>query len=135
MNTTDRSIAFLDLALRRRFFFTPFLPDSQVLEEWLQENCEDKDLAERISKIFEIFNRKITESHLDENFQVGHTYFMCKNKNEFIRNWQYSIFPLLEEYFFGESQQLDRFKKLYEDFLSGSEEEEFKSQDSEEGEG
>jgi len=132
MNTTDRSIAFLDFALRRRFFFIPFLPDSQVLEEWLQEKCEDKDLAERISKIFEIFNRKITESHLDENFQIGHTYFMCKNRDEFIRSWQYSIFPLLKEYFYEDSQQLDRFKKLYKDFLSGSEEEEFKSQDSEE---
>lgn len=118
MNTTDRSIAFLDFALRRRFYFFPFKPDIEILTEWLRIHCKEK-IADKISEFFELLNEKLDKSNLDENFQMGHTYFMCKTVEEFERSWNYSIHPLLEEYFFDDKEQQKEFDKLYQEFLAG----------------
>ena len=40
MNSADRSIAFVDYALKRRFYFIDFYPDSniEILSKWLKKN-------------------------------------------------------------------------------------------------
>lgn len=101
MNTADRSLAFVDYALRRRFYFMEFLPDAEVLRKWMDEN-EDKKSDYALNYFIKL-NEKI-QTALDEHHQIGHSYFMIKtgtfDKNKLNLIWEYNIMPLLKEYFF-----------------------------------
>jgi 5-methylcytosine-specific restriction protein B len=83
MNTADKSIALVDIALRRRFTFVRMEP----IEEFLPEN---------VKKINEIIKERRGSDYL-----IGHAYFMGNHDNEFVM--KYKIRPLLEEYFYGEN--------------------------------
>jgi hypothetical protein len=87
MNTADKSIALVDLALRRRFEFIGFPPDSGKLAN----NEAAKKLLEKINdKIYEL--KSNSADHL-----IGHAYFMKGEKiDSVIKN---KIIPLLMEYF------------------------------------
>ena len=82
MNTADKSIALVDIALRRRFTFVRMEP----LNEYLPEN---------VKKINEIIKDRRGSDYL-----IGHAYFMGSQEHDFIM--KYKIRPLLEEYFYGE---------------------------------
>lgn len=105
MNSTDRSLAQVDYALRRRFYFRRFLPveDDQapVLEGWLRAHDISAPDRERLVRIFVALNRKIQE-HLSDDFQLGHSYFMVPDiatPAVLERVWRRAVRPLLEEYF------------------------------------
>jgi 5-methylcytosine-specific restriction protein B len=83
MNTADKSIALVDIALRRRFTFVRMEP----LENYLPEN---------IRKINEIIKDRRGSDYL-----IGHGYFMGNQEHNFVM--KYKIRPLLEEYFYGEN--------------------------------
>lgn len=111
MNTADRSIALLDAALRRRFHFVGFFPTeppiSGLLRRWLGKNAEElKWLAELVDEA----NRRLD----DPDFAIGPSHFIRADKTlteEWARVvWEHSILPYLEERFFGEREQLERFK-------------------------
>ena len=109
MNSADRSIALLDYALRRRFFFFSMEPDHNLLEKWLDKN--GVAIKDKVIQIFTAFNERIRKNEkLGKHFQLGHTYFFVKSDEELERNWKYAIRPLLEEYFFGEQEALSAFE-------------------------
>lgn len=83
MNTADKSIALVDIALRRRFTFVRMEP----LDEYLPED---------IRKINEIIKDRRGSDYL-----IGHAYFMGAHDQDFVI--KYKIRPLLEEYFYGEN--------------------------------
>ena len=99
MNTADKSIALVDVALRRRFKFISYYPDYTLID-----NSEARELLKHIND--EIFKRKKTADYL-----IGHSYFMQDRPIRDILN--NSIIPLLMEYFSGK-------RGIVEDVLSGS---------------
>ncbi len=103
MNTADRSIAFLDTALRRRFEFIEMMPDSKVLDR-MNNGFTDFKLGDLLSSI----NAGICK-HLDRDHQIGHSYFMnVSNLDQLSTTFRNKICPLLEEYFH------DRRESIYE---------------------
>lgn len=96
MNTADKSIALVDIALRRRFKFKALYPNLETLKSVLTDKKMDKH---EISKRIEILKRlnKLIRSKKSVDFEIGHSYFMEDDKLENILNSQ--ILPLLNEYF------------------------------------
>lgn len=100
MNTSDRSIASIDIALRRRFKFQEIMPNKKLVADF---GCNFKEC-------FEILNKRIS-ALLDRDHQIGHSYFIeDKYKNSDIKDleriWFDSIIPLLNEYFYGDWEKL-----------------------------
>lgn len=75
MNTADRSIALMDIALRRRFTFEEIMPDSRIIKSVLLERNIENNLVNIIVSVFEKLNKRI-EILLDRNHQIGHSYFL-----------------------------------------------------------
>ncbi len=116
MNSADRSLAVVDYALRRRFYFYRFMPvehgDAPVLREWLRHDTHlPETRQEQILGLFVELNRRVQE-HLGPDFQIGHSYFMNEAKlatdEGLKRLWRWAIDPLLREYFFHERDIEDR---------------------------
>ena len=106
MNSADRSIAFIDYALRRRFYFKKMLPNEGILRQWIDEN--NSTISEQVIKLFNEINDIIAKDNsLGEDFQLGHSIFFIRDLDELRREWDYRIFPLLEEMFFDNQDELD----------------------------
>jgi len=93
MNSADRSIAIVDIAIRRRFAFVKLWPQFAVVEQFKSPLA-----VEAFRKLLSIF----TEFASDDAFALmpGHSYFIAKDgKDETaLRSLRVSLVPLLEEY-------------------------------------
>ena len=109
MNTADRSIALVDLALRRRFYFVDFHPDEEpvksVLRGWLQKKVPE---MEWVADVVESANERMKD---DRHAAIGPSYFMKDNLciDVVRRVWKHSVLPYIEERFFGDGDRLDEF--------------------------
>lgn len=93
MNTADRSIQLLDSALRRRFRFEELLPNYSVLSD----KCAS--LLKRINARIRCF--------IGKDSQIGHSYFIdAANDLDIFLIMRDKVIPLLEEYFYGESEKI-----------------------------
>ena len=103
MNTADRSIALVDSALRRRFYFVGFLPTAEplrsVLRKWLARENHSAEAADYL----EALNEALAHSAAgDEELAIGPSYFITRDgAPDLDRVWRHAIAPLLEERFFG----------------------------------
>ena len=113
MNTADRSIALVDLALRRRFYFISFDPQEPpvggLLGRWLAEKAPDMEwVAHAVAKANELLDSR--------HAAIGPSYFMKERLDEDAveRIWKHSVKPYIEEHLFGEPERLKDFelKKL-----------------------
>lgn len=108
MNTADRSIDQIDIALRRRFKFIPLLPDDNAIETELRlvgGDAHDIDGIDLI-KLFNALNSRI-ELLLDSQHLLGHALFIkCRTAEDISNVIINSVVPLLEEYFFDDRQKI-----------------------------
>ena len=108
MNTADRSIALVDLALRRRFHFVEFHPDKPpikgLLHRWLGKNAPQMVW---VADIVDRANEKLD----DRQAAIGPSYFMKDNLDERKVNliWEHNVIPYIEERLYGEDDRLDEF--------------------------
>ena len=97
MNTSDKSIAQIDIALRRRFIFEEMMPDYEVLDE--VDGIE-------LDKLLITINERI-EFLLDRDHLIGHAYFIsCNSYSDIINVVINKIIPLLQEYFYGDNEKV-----------------------------
>jgi 5-methylcytosine-specific restriction protein B len=98
MNTADRSIALLDIALRRRFTFVEMMP--------LLDKVDENVAGVNLRALLERLNQRIT-ALLDRDHQLGHSYLMkVKDAGDLRFAWYHRIVPLLQEYFYNDDQRL-----------------------------
>ena len=110
MNTADRSSALVDLALRRRFHFVEFHPDSEpvkcLLRRWLERQGLQETLG--IVKVIERANELLQD---DRHAAIGPSYFMKEDldRKMVVRIWKHSIIPYIEECLFGDEDLIKEF--------------------------
>ncbi len=106
MNTADRSLATLDVALRRRFDFIEMMPQPDFLHD-----IEIKGI--NLKEWFTVLNRNIQIARGRE-FTIGHAFFdeLKEKENQKIENLAHimrrKIRPLLDEYFFEDWEGIRR---------------------------
>ncbi len=106
MNTADRSIALVDSALRRRFYFVGFLPTREpvksVLRKWLERHELDPEPAALLDKLNEAIGG-------DDDFSIGPSYFMTPDGGapRLEQVWEHALKPLLEEHFYGADRDIE----------------------------
>ena len=108
MNTADRSIALMDVALRRRFKFEELMPNAGVIENALKEKLQEPGVelqeadVELVVDLFNTLNERIRFLY-DRDHQLGHSYFLNVENLEDLRLvFVDRVIPLLQEYFYGD---------------------------------
>jgi 5-methylcytosine-specific restriction protein B len=91
MNSSDRSIAIMDIAIRRRFSFVKLWPQLAVLE-----NISCDLMKQAFTDLLSIFIEYASEDAL--SLVPGHAYFLEKDEAVAVDVLQTTLLPLLEEY-------------------------------------
>ena len=104
MNTADRSIALVDLALRRRFYFVEFHPDKPpikgLLHRYLEKNPATVDW---VAHVVDRANELLSD---EPHAAIGPSHFMKENLDEdrVRRIWKHAVLPYIEERLFGQDE-------------------------------
>lgn len=118
MNTADRSIRSLDIALRRRFDVFECLPSADILSRYYTDPKNKNSVPGLIEGFVELNGR--LEKLLDRHHTIGHSFFMRRQMtpDALRQTWRRQLGPLLEEYFFDQPDVAASLK--FEDFWPGA---------------
>jgi 5-methylcytosine-specific restriction enzyme B len=110
MNTADRSIALMDSALRRRFFFVELSPLTEpiagLLERWIHDT-KKRDMA-WVAAVVRAANDRLGDRHA----AIGPSHFLRDDLDDgWVRRiWSHAVMPYLAEHFYGEEHRLAEFQ-------------------------
>ncbi|MEB2848081.1 AAA family ATPase [Endobacterium cereale] len=116
MNVADRSLALVDLALRRRFSFLSLSPQfNQSWKDWLETRGAPATIVSRIADRVTELNASIEDDRsLGRQFRVGHSFFTPDSapgptssawEAWYLETVRTEIGPLLEEYWFDDEDK------------------------------
>jgi 5-methylcytosine-specific restriction protein B len=91
MNTADRSIASMDLAVRRRFAFVNMPPSRAAVTETGNELA-----VTFFDRLLDVFVEHAPDDGLD--LMPGHSYFLARTPGELLERFRHEVLPLLDEY-------------------------------------
>ena len=94
MNSADKSISLIDVALRRRFKFIEQLPDENLINDSI------------LKKVFLRINKELVLELKSTDLLIGHSYFMNREEKELSLILNSSIIPLLYEYFYDDKKKI-----------------------------
>jgi 5-methylcytosine-specific restriction protein B len=109
MNSADRSIALLDSALRRRFYFVPLFPDRPPIQQLLRRYLQHTNPGMLwVADVVDAANSQLS----DPATAIGPSHFLRKDLDEtWARTtWEYAVLPTLEDHFYGQPTRLDDFE-------------------------
>ena len=126
MNIADRSLALVDLALRRRFAFIDLEPKlGKTWHDWVHGQCGiDSEILSEIEKRILALNEEITaDTTLGRQFRIGHSYVtppfgipITDAREWYKQVVETEIGPLLDEYWF---DALDKARKARQRLIEG----------------
>lgn len=103
MNSSDRSLTGLDIALRRRFTFFEMPPRSELLTGIVIDGVN-------VAELLDVINQRI-EVLLDRDHCIGHANFMSLTETATLTDlaqvFQQKIIPQLQEYFFDDWSKIN----------------------------
>jgi AAA domain (dynein-related subfamily) len=124
MNSSDRSIGHIDVAVRRRFGLLHIEPDPELVRTFWRD--KDSILGDQLASLMDRLNRNLDQKDPGGELRVGHAYFLADPslsnlKKQVERKWAHQVQQLLEEY--GQLLDLDDgffrlFPKKLDDALS-----------------
>jgi len=114
MNDIDRSVDSFDFAMRRRFRFIELKADDRLeMLSLLEDDALEAEAIQRMSAL----NKEIADvEDLNENYQIGASYYLKLKTLTFDQLWTDYLQPLLQDYIQGmydEEDIMKRFAKAY----------------------
>ena len=114
MNDIDRSVDSFDFAMRRRFRFVEVRAEST---QDMLDTIADEDIKNEAIARMDRLNAEILKAEgLNENYQIGASYFLKLKYLDFDDFWTDYLEPLLQEYVRGlydEKSIMKRFARAY----------------------
>lgn len=109
MNTSDKNIANMDIAFRRRFNFIKCEPNLNLIKDlykFIPSRDDNRNLLYKSVDAINNINKKLERiKFIGSSKLIGHSYLMGRDiytDENIIDVWIKEIIPLLEEYFLGE---------------------------------
>lgn len=111
MNTADRSISLMDIAIRRRFCFVECRPDPEVLAE--SPNHLRAVQGVSLENLLAGINARLLDAGVDRDRAIGHSYFLIPVQSpkplDVVRErLRYDVLPLIEEYCYADRPMMRR---------------------------